>query len=276
MVVAIAIAFVVDRFVIGRGARVRRPRLRERDVPAAQTRLRLIRRLVFVVILLIGAALALSQFDKLEKLATGLLASSALIGLVAGLRRAARCSPTRSPASCSPITQPIRIGDSVEIEEVTGRVDDMTLAAHLHRPRRRAADGRPEREGGLERHLQPLDRRPQRPGERLGLGARRTPTSPRRGRRSRTSRSSSIEVAEITAEGVRVEVHGASDPARTVIGGEEAVLRERSHEALLAGGVARATAVTCKSRSGAPSLPFSAADDSAGTQKAAALPGVAG
>ena len=51
---------------------------------------------------------------------------------------------------------------------------------------------------------------------------------------------SSVEVAEITADGVRVEVHGASDPARTVMEGEEAALRERSHEALREAGLLQA------------------------------------
>jgi small-conductance mechanosensitive channel len=48
---------------------------------------------------------------------------------------------------------------------------------------------------------------------------------------------SSVDVAEVTPEGVRIDVHGASDPARTVMAGEEAVLRERSHQALLAAGL---------------------------------------
>src|SRR5688572_16738778 len=68
MLIAVAIAIGVDRFVIGRGARYA-DRVTEAGISrAAQTRLRLIRRLVFVAILLIGAGIALSQFDKLSKL----------------------------------------------------------------------------------------------------------------------------------------------------------------------------------------------------------------
>ena len=66
MAVTIAIAFLVDRLVIGRGGRVA-ARIGDGGVSrAAQTRLRVIRRLVFVTILLIGAALALSRFAKLQ------------------------------------------------------------------------------------------------------------------------------------------------------------------------------------------------------------------
>ena len=47
----------------------------------------------------------------------------------------------------------------------------------------------------------------------------------------------SIEVAEMTAEGVRIEVHGRRDPERTKTGAEEAQLRERAHEVLRGAGV---------------------------------------
>ena len=85
LVIAIIIAFLVDRLVIGRGTSVAQ-RLTEGGVSrAAQTRLRLVRRLVFVGILVIGVALALSQFGQIRRLATGILASSAVLGLVVGL-----------------------------------------------------------------------------------------------------------------------------------------------------------------------------------------------
>ena len=94
---------------------------------AAQTRLRLVRRLVFVAILLIGAALALSNFAKIQRLATGFLASSAVLGLVIGF--AARQTIANMVAGILiAITQPIRIGDTVTIEDETGRVDDITLS----------------------------------------------------------------------------------------------------------------------------------------------------
>jgi len=46
-----------------------------------------------------------------------------------------------------------------------------------------------------------------------------------------------VDIAESTAEGIRIEVHGRRDPERTKTGAEEAKLRERAHEALRAAGV---------------------------------------
>jgi small-conductance mechanosensitive channel len=86
-----------------------------------------VRRLVFVSILVIGAALALSQFTQIKRLATGILASSAVLGLVVGL--AARQTLGNMVAGVMlAITQPIRIGDLVSIgDEVHGRVIDVAL-----------------------------------------------------------------------------------------------------------------------------------------------------
>jgi len=235
MAVAIAIALIVDRLVIGRGARVA-DRVSDTGMSrGAQTRLQLIRRLVFVAILLVGAAIALSQFDKLNKLATGLLASSALIGLVLGFA-AQKVLANPLAGIMLAITQPIRIGDSVEIEDVSGRVDDMTLAHTFIDP----GDGR----------LMVV------PNEKVAssiifnrsTGDRSAPASisvwvPPDADLEKARAAledlevSSVDVAEFTTDGVRIDVHGASDPARTVIAGEEAALRERSHQALLAAGL---------------------------------------
>src|SRR5881409_2976554 len=76
LVVTIVIALLVDRLVIGRGTQVAE-RMTDGVSRAAHTRLRLVRRLVFVVIVVIGVALALSQFAQIKRLATGILASSA-------------------------------------------------------------------------------------------------------------------------------------------------------------------------------------------------------
>ncbi len=127
MLIAFAVAFVVDRFVIARAAKVA-TKVSDTSVSrAARTRLRMIRRLVFVAIIVIGAAVALSQFDKLNKLATGILASSAVLGLVLGLAaRQILANPLAGILLA--ISQPIRIGDKVTIEGETGRVDDLTLS----------------------------------------------------------------------------------------------------------------------------------------------------
>src|SRR4029453_12257755 len=90
-----------------------------------QTRLQVVRRLVFVIILAIGVALALSQFGSIRRLATGILASSALLGLVIGF--AARQTIANFVAGILvAITQPIRIGDRGTFEDGTGRLEERT------------------------------------------------------------------------------------------------------------------------------------------------------
>src|SRR5262245_40427129 len=127
MAVAIVIAFIVDRLVIARAGHVAGRVTEVRVSRAAQTRLRLIRRLVFVAILLIGVALALSNFAKIQRLATGILASSAVLGLVIGFAARQTIANMVSGILIA-ITQPIRIGDTVTIEGEMGRVDDLTLS----------------------------------------------------------------------------------------------------------------------------------------------------
>ena len=121
VVVAIAIAEVVDRTLIRRGTK-----LTEGLSPVANTRLRLVRRLIFASIVLIGVMLALSQFEDIKRIGTGLLASSAVLGLVVGF--AARQTLANGIAGILlAITQPIRIGDLVTFEEKTGEVEDVKL-----------------------------------------------------------------------------------------------------------------------------------------------------
>src|SRR5213595_762022 len=126
MGVAILIALAVDRLVIARGTRVASRMADTTLSRTTRTRLRLIRRLVFVIILAIGAALALSRFHQFSRLATGILASSAVLGLVVGF--AARQTLANCVAGILlAITQPIRIGDLVTFEGATGTVEDIRL-----------------------------------------------------------------------------------------------------------------------------------------------------
>jgi small-conductance mechanosensitive channel len=119
-------AQIVDRAIAKRGARVGELVTRGELSAAAQTRLRLIRRLVFVLILLIGVAIAAANFPEARSVATGILASSAVLGLVIGF--AARQTLANGIAGVLlAITQPIRIDDLVTFEEQTGVVEDMKL-----------------------------------------------------------------------------------------------------------------------------------------------------
>ncbi len=126
IVIAFVVAQIVDRAIAKRGATVGELVTRGELSPAAQTRLRLIRRLTFVGIVLIGVAIAALKIPEASKIATGLLASSAVLGLVIGF--AARQTLANGIAGILlALTQPIRIGDLVTFEEQTGTVEDMKL-----------------------------------------------------------------------------------------------------------------------------------------------------
>jgi small conductance mechanosensitive channel len=127
MLVAIAIAIVTDRLLIGYAVKAT-TRLDTGELSReARTRLRLIRRLIFLAIILIGVALALSQFASIKRFATGLLASTAVLGIIIGFAGRQVIANVVSGILLA-ITQPIRIGDLVSIgDEVHGRVVDVAL-----------------------------------------------------------------------------------------------------------------------------------------------------
>jgi small-conductance mechanosensitive channel len=128
--VAIAIAFVVAEVVdraLSRRSRILSMAVAGGDLsPVATTRLRLVRRLIFALIILIGLAIAVSFLDPVRQLATGLLASSAVLGIIVGF--AARQTLANAIAGIMlAIAQPIRIGDLVTFEDETGEVEDVQL-----------------------------------------------------------------------------------------------------------------------------------------------------
>jgi small conductance mechanosensitive channel len=118
VLVAFVLAEIVDR-ALKRRAEVRLS-------PEVATRVRLVRRLIFATIVVFGIGLALFQFDAVKEVATGLLASSAVLGLVVGF--AARQTLANAIAGILlAITQPIRLGDLVTFGEETGEVEDIRL-----------------------------------------------------------------------------------------------------------------------------------------------------
>src|SRR6478752_1618610 len=92
-----------------------------------RTRLRILRRLALVAVVVIVAMLALSQFTEFRRLATGVLASTAVIGLIVGF--AAQHTIANMVAGVQiAVSQPIRIGDRIRFEDCEGRVTDITLS----------------------------------------------------------------------------------------------------------------------------------------------------
>jgi small-conductance mechanosensitive channel len=89
--------------------------------------LRILRRLALVAVFVILAMLALSQFTEFKRLATGVLASTAVIGLIVGF--AAQHTIANMVAGIQiAVSQPFRIGDRLKYEDCEGRVTDITLS----------------------------------------------------------------------------------------------------------------------------------------------------
>jgi small-conductance mechanosensitive channel len=90
------------------------------------TRLRFLRRVIEAAIIIVALALAIGQFTSLDRLASTVLASSAIAAAVVGF--AARQMLANAIAGVVlAVTQPLRIGDLVTFEGETGTVEDVTL-----------------------------------------------------------------------------------------------------------------------------------------------------
>jgi small-conductance mechanosensitive channel len=72
-------------------------------------------------------ALALSQFTELKRLATGILASTAVLAAIVGFAAQHTIGNMIAGVQLA-VSQPIKIGDRIAFEEVEGRVTDITLS----------------------------------------------------------------------------------------------------------------------------------------------------
>jgi small-conductance mechanosensitive channel len=94
---------------------------------STKTRLRILRRLAILVVFLVIGGLILSQFTELKRLAAGILASTAVLGLIVGFAAQHTIGNMIAGVQLA-VSQPIRIGDRIAFEEVSGRVVDITLS----------------------------------------------------------------------------------------------------------------------------------------------------
>jgi small-conductance mechanosensitive channel len=126
LVGALVLAFVVERIFSRRAGRLADAVTRGHVSRETATRLRFVRRLVYAVILLIGVAIALSQFAGVDEIAASLLASGVVAAAIIGF--AARQTLANFVAGVMlAITQPIRVGDWVKFEDQYGVVVDIRL-----------------------------------------------------------------------------------------------------------------------------------------------------
>jgi small-conductance mechanosensitive channel len=126
VLVVIVLLALVNRWIARRGERIASAVAGGELRPEAATRLRFLRRVVDATIVVIGLAVALSNFTALDRLMGTVLASSAIAAAVIGF--AARQTLANAIAGLLlAITQPLRIGDHVTFEGETGVVEDVRL-----------------------------------------------------------------------------------------------------------------------------------------------------
>src|ERR1043166_2765323 len=115
LLVTLIVARLVDR------------RFSRRDLPPeVVTRYRILRRTVFSLIVFVGVLSALLVIPQVRAVATGILASSAVIGIIVGFA-AQRTIGNFIAGLLIAFAQPIRLGDRVQIEDQNGVVEEIGL-----------------------------------------------------------------------------------------------------------------------------------------------------
>jgi small-conductance mechanosensitive channel len=113
--VSLLVAKLVDR------------RIARRDLPPESvTRYRVLRRSLMTAIVTIGILSAALVIPEVRAIAGGLLASSAVIGIVVGLA-AQRPLANFVAGVVIAFTQPLRLGDRVTVDDVSGTVEEIGL-----------------------------------------------------------------------------------------------------------------------------------------------------
>jgi small conductance mechanosensitive channel len=102
-------------------------RMSRRDLPPrAVTRYRVLRRSLMTAIIVFGVLSALLVVPQVRAIAAGLLASSAIVGLVVGLA-AQRPLANFVAGIVIAFSEPLRIGDQVTVDDVEGVVEEIGL-----------------------------------------------------------------------------------------------------------------------------------------------------
>src|SRR5256714_7081599 len=115
MLITIVFARLIDR------------RIARRDLPPeAITRYRVARRSVTTVIVFVGLLSALLVIPQVRAVAGGLLASSAVLGIVVGFA-SQRTLGNFVAGLLIAFTQPLRLGDAVVVEDTAGIVEEIGL-----------------------------------------------------------------------------------------------------------------------------------------------------
>ncbi|HEX6679471.1 MAG TPA: mechanosensitive ion channel domain-containing protein [Gaiellaceae bacterium] len=122
--VAILVGVLVLTAIV---ARLIDRRIAKRELaPEVATRYRVLRRSVTVAVFFVGILSALLVIPQVRAVAGGLLASSAVVGIVIGFA-SQRTIGNFVAGVMIAFTQPIRLGDRVAIEDLAGNVEEIGL-----------------------------------------------------------------------------------------------------------------------------------------------------
>jgi small-conductance mechanosensitive channel len=100
--------------------------VRRELAPETATRYRVLRRSIFTTIVVVGVLSALLVIPQVRALAGGILASGAVVGLVIGFA-SQRTIGNFVAGILIAFTQPLRLGDEVEVEGTKGVVEEIGL-----------------------------------------------------------------------------------------------------------------------------------------------------
>jgi small-conductance mechanosensitive channel len=116
-------AAIAEDFIVGKYETGVADNLAARRI---HTQVRILRKVVIVIVAVLGFALALMTFDKVRQLGTSILASAGIIGIIVGIA-AQRSIATLLAGVQIAVTQPIRLDDVVIVESEWGRIEEITL-----------------------------------------------------------------------------------------------------------------------------------------------------
>lgn len=122
--VLIAVATIVVASLVAKLIDVRMAR--RQFGPGVVTRYSVLRRMIFATIVFVGVVSALLVIPQVQTVAGGLLASSAVVGLVIGFA-SQRVIGNAVAGILIALSQPLRIGDEVEVQSTKGVVEEIGL-----------------------------------------------------------------------------------------------------------------------------------------------------
>src|SRR5690242_1295706 len=115
LLITVAVARLIDRAIA-----------RRQLTPEATTRYRIVRRSITAAIIFVGLLSALLVIPQVRAVAGGLLASSAVLGIIVGFA-SQRTLGNFVAGLLIAFTQPVRLGDEVVIEDTEGVVEEIGL-----------------------------------------------------------------------------------------------------------------------------------------------------